>query len=94
MINKNEKLLFELYNIAELKYIKNFQDKGIDINDLFPDDWYRSKDYKTKIKILNDAIVLDKLVIDTPSYVEIIEKIDNSEKKLTIDNNDIYNNNF
>lgn len=73
-----EDKLFELYTLAELSYKKHFKD--INIEELFPIDWYSNKDYKTKIEIITEAIKTNTLIINTPSYINIIEGVD---KKLT-----------
>lgn len=76
-INMEDKL-FELYTLAELSYKNHFKDFVKDY-ELFPIEWYKNKNYKIKIKIIYDAIKSNTLIVNTPSYLDIIE----GEKKLT-----------
>lgn len=67
----NNDKLFELYVLAELSYKKHFKRVAIEDN-LFPRNWYKSKDYKKKIDILTEAIKTNKLIIDIPLYYDMI----------------------
>ena len=73
----NDKL-FELYTLAELSYVKHFRDRVNNIDDLYPEGWYETKDYKTKIEIIADSIKANTLIVDTPSYLNILEGIKKS----------------
>ncbi len=69
-----EKLICQL---LEINYIKS---RGREITldnkyyDLFPPDWYIYNNYQKKIEILNEAIEKNKLIINTNSYLDIIER--------------------
>ncbi len=69
-MNKEDKL-FELYIVAELSYKKYFNTTKEE--DLFSIGWYENKDYKSKIAIITEAIKTNTLVVNTPSYLNIIE---------------------
>lgn len=69
-MNREDKL-FELYTVAELSYKKNFNTTKEE--DLFPIGWYENKDYKSKIAIITEAIKTNTLIVNTPSYLNIIE---------------------
>lgn len=69
-MNKEDKL-FELYTVAELSYKKHFNTTKEE--DLFPIGWYENKDYKSKIAIITEAIKTNTLIVNTPSYLNIIE---------------------
>lgn len=69
-MNKENKL-FELYTMAELSYKKHFNTTNEE--DLFPIGWYENKDYKSKIAIITEVIKTNTLIVNTPSYLNIIE---------------------
>lgn len=69
----NENKLFELYTMAELSYKKYFNTTKEE--DLFPIGWYENKDYKSKIAIITEAIKTNTLIVNTPSYLNIIEGV-------------------
>lgn len=69
-MNREDKL-FELYTVAELSYKKHFNTTNE--RDLFPIEWYENKDYKSKIAIITEAIKTNTLIVNTPSYLNIIE---------------------
>ncbi len=69
-MNREDKL-FELYTLAELSYKKQFNTTKEE--DLFPIGWYENKDYKSKIAIITEAIKTNTLIVNTPSYLNIIE---------------------
>ena len=71
-MNKENKL-FELYTMAELSYKKHFN--ATKEEDLFPIGWYENKDYKSKIAIITEAIKTNTLIVNTPSYSNIIEGV-------------------
>lgn len=71
-MNKENKL-FELYTMAELSYKKYFNTTKEE--DLFPIGWYENKDYKSKIAIITEAIKTNTLIVNTPSYLNIIEGV-------------------
>lgn len=63
---------FNLYVVAELTYKKKYGNK----NDLFPIDWYSSKNYKLKTEIIAEAIKKDIKIEDTNLYqTQFIEGI-------------------
>ena len=59
--------LFKLYVLAELSYKKHFSNLNDD--ELFP-----SKNYQKKIEIICEAIETNTLIVNTKSYLDIIEK--------------------
>ncbi len=71
-MNREDKL-FELYTVAELSYKKKFNTTKEE--DLFPIEWYENKDYKSKIAIITEAIKTNTLIVNTPSYSNIIEGV-------------------
>ena len=77
-MNREDKL-FELYTVAELSYKKNFNTTKEE--DLFPIGWYENKDYKSKIAIITEAIKTNTLIVNTPSYLNIIEGTVNVKEK-------------
>ncbi len=44
---------YNLYVLAELNYKKQHENEG----DIFPVDWYSSKDYKYKTQIIVEALI-------------------------------------
>lgn len=65
---------FDLYIIAELKYKKAHRD--IPENKLFPFDWYSSRNYVLKTKIILEAIKKNIEINKTDLYQEnFIERI-------------------
>lgn len=79
--NKEEDKLFELYTLAELSYQNHFKDTIDDIEDLYPVSWYEKKNYKEKIEIISEAIKTDTLIVNTPSYQNMIEGVERKLKK-------------
>ncbi len=77
-----ENKLFELYTLAELSYKKHFNNLNDD--ELFPSGWYGNKDYRTKIEIITEAIKLNTLIINTPSYLKIIEGTNKKLNKMKL----------
>lgn len=69
-----ENKLFELYTLAELTYESLFKNIVKDKDELYPIGWYENKNYQEKIEILSEAIKKNKLIINTKSYQNIIEK--------------------
>lgn len=70
--NMNDKL-FELYTLAELKYKKHFN--YVNDSELFPSNWYGNKNYQKKIEIICEAIKTNTLIVNTKSYLDIIEGV-------------------
>ena len=64
--------LFELYVLAELRYKKHFNNLNDD--DLFPSGWYGNNNYQNKIEIICESIETNTLIVNTKSYLDIIEK--------------------
>lgn len=64
--------LFKLYVLAELSYKKHFSNLNDD--ELFPSGWYGNKNYQKKIEIICEAIETNTLIVNTKSYLDIIEK--------------------
>ena len=62
----------DLYEMAELTYKKKYGNK----DDLFPIDWYSSKNYKLKTEIIAEAIKNNIKIEDTDLYqTQFIEGI-------------------
>ena len=78
----NEDKLFELYTLAELSYKNHFKNAENDIKEIYPDGWYSNKDYRLKIEIIAEAIKTNKLIINTPAYQKMLERV---ERNLTKD---------
>jgi len=55
--------LEEIYILLELTYIKNFDKENI-----FPSNWYNIKDHSFKIKVLNEALKKNILIIETETF--------------------------
>ena len=72
MNNDMNDKLFELYTLAELSYKKHFSNLSND--ELFPSGWYGNKNYQKKIEIICEAIKNNTLIVNTKSYLDIIEK--------------------
>lgn len=68
----NDKL-FELYTLAEIKYKKYFN--NVNDNELFPSGWYDNKNYQKKIEIICEAIETNTLIVNTKSYLDIMEGV-------------------
>lgn len=79
--SKKEDKLFELYTLAELSYQNHFKDTTDDVEDLYPASWYEKKNYKEKIAIISEAIKTNTLIVNTPSYQNIIEGVERKLKK-------------
>lgn len=70
-----EKELLELYTLAEMRYQEHF--KNVDSENLYPSNWYLNKNYKLKIEIIVEAIKTDTLIVNTKSYLKIVEGYNN-----------------
>ena len=67
---------YNIYVLMETSYKDKQKEKDIlntNEDDLFPKDWYLSKDYKLKTEILAEAIDKNILVKDTNKYKESIK---------------------
>lgn len=60
----NDKYDYELYVLAELNYIKKYPNN----NDIFPTDWYSTKDYKYKTEVIAEALRKNILIEETELY--------------------------
>lgn len=65
----NEDMFYKLYVLAEIKYKK--ENNKIPDENLFPDNWHLNSDYKTKIKIIGEALNKKCLIKDTITYMDI-----------------------
>lgn len=79
--NSNDKI-FELYILAIMQYEKRFKDRVDDIDDIYPEGWDGIKDYKAKIEIIADAIKGNSLIVDTPSYLNVLEGVETGWQKI------------
>lgn len=77
----NDNKLFELYTLAELSYEKHFKNIA-ETEELYPPSWYEKNNYHQKIKILTEAIKTNTLIVNTPSYLESIEKTKTKTKDI------------
>lgn len=68
--------LVDLYTLLELAYQDVFKDRVEVVEDLYPEGWYGSTDYKKKIEVLTEAIDNDKLIVETVSYQTMLEGVD------------------
>ena len=75
MDEKEQDKLLELYTFAALSYEKHFKDQVDDIDDLYPEGWHMSRDYQAKIEILAYAIEKNTFIVNTPSYLNILEGV-------------------
>lgn len=72
-MNTNDKeKLFQLYTLAEMAYQKHFENKAKNIEELYPFGWYSDENYKEKITIIAEALKTEVLIVDTPSYKNMI----------------------
>ena len=65
--------LYKLYVLSEIKYCKD--NKNVDENLLFPDNWHLIKDYKVMIEIIGEALTKGCLIKDTIGYMNIQEGV-------------------
>ncbi len=61
---------YKLYILAELNYKDEHKEE---INDLFPNNWYNSNDYKLKTNIIGEALLNNIKIEDTPMYKEALK---------------------
>jgi hypothetical protein len=69
--------LEELYILLENSYIKKMKEKDSlnnNIDNIFPNDWYRFKDYKLKIEILTESLDKNILIKDNELYKKSIRE--------------------
>ena len=66
--------LDKLYVLAELRYKDNFKD--LKDEEIFPNDWYSSKNYKLKIEIILESLKENKLIKDTENYKKFQEHVE------------------
>lgn len=71
-MDKLEDLDYQLYVLAELRYIKEHPE--IDENELFPKDWYSTTNYKTKTEIIAKAIQNKVMIEDLEEYNKLQRK--------------------
>lgn len=64
--------LFNVYSMYEVIYEERIKNKFGNIL-IFPDNWYKIFDYRVKIEILKEAIIDDKLIINTEIYKNIMK---------------------
>ncbi len=69
-----DQLDYNLYIIAEVNYKKKNEGK----NNIFPEDWYSSQNYKLKTEIIAEALKKDILIQNTELYQsQFLERVDN-----------------
>lgn len=81
-INKKEDKIFNLYTLAELSYQSHFKDVVNDLDELYPTGWYENTNYEVKIKIISEAIKINKLIVNTESYQNTVEGVEPKTKGL------------
>ncbi len=64
---------YKLYLLAELRYKDENKDKNE--SEIFPSDWYGSKNYNFKTKIILEAIKNNQLIKETELYKEFQEHV-------------------
>ena len=64
---------YKLYVLAELCYKKEHKD--INEEELFPNDWYSSKNYKLKTEIIAEALNSNKKVEEVDKYLNLQEGV-------------------
>ena len=62
----NNQMDYDLYVMSEIAYKDKFKLEREE--DLFPINWYSSKNYRLKIEIIAQAIDKNVLIKDTPLY--------------------------
>ncbi len=72
MNTNDEEKLFQLYTLAEMAYQKHFENKVKNVEELYPFGWYSDKNYKEKIAIIAESLKTETLIVDTPSYKNMI----------------------
>ena len=68
-MNKLDDLDYQLYVLAELSYKKEHPE--IPEEELFPEDWYSTSNYKLKSEIIAKAIKSKVLIQDVEEYKRI-----------------------
>jgi len=63
---------YDLYVMSEIAYKDKYKLDSED--ELFPDNWYSSKNYKVKIEIIAEAIEKNILIEETDRYKESVIK--------------------
>ncbi len=63
---------YNLYVLAESNYLKQHEKELLNIESLFPNDWYSITDYMLKNKILFEALSQNKHIEDTYEYQDYI----------------------
>lgn len=64
---------YKLYLLSELRYKEDNKDKTEE--EIFPGDWYSSKDYNFKTKIILEAMKNNILIKETKLYKEFQEHV-------------------
>ena len=65
----NDEFDYKLYVLTEIYYMRKHP--NLSDEELFPKDWYDTKDYKQKIEIMDEAMENKCLIKDTPKYREM-----------------------
>lgn len=65
--------IFNIYTLMELSYQKHFTGQYKNIDELYPLGWYQNKNYKIKIDIISEAILTNKLIVNTEKYQFFVE---------------------
>ena len=64
---------YKLYVLAEVAYKR--ENKGLEDDIIFPQDWYSIRNYKSKVEIIAEALKEKCLIKDTKLYNERIEGV-------------------
>ena len=74
-IDPNTNIQSEKSVLPNGTYEKHFKDLGVDRTNLYPVNWYQSKNYKKKIEIIGEAIRTNTLIENTPMFIATIEGV-------------------
>lgn len=75
MVSSSKEKIFEIYTLAELSYEKHFEGMIQDKKLLYPEKWYKIKDYKNKTEVITEAIDKGVLIKYTDKYKGLVECI-------------------
>ena len=66
---------FRLYTLAELAYQKQFENSVSDKENIYPEGWYSTTNYKLKTEIIAEALKNNTLIEKTTGYQELVEGV-------------------
>ena len=62
----NDQMDYDLYVLAEIAYTKDHNE--IEQDDLFPINWYASKNYRLKVEIIGEALERNIMIEETELF--------------------------